>query len=306
MATKPLPEERLMAAIAHLGAAGFGIGLPLCAILWAENRQKSRYVAYHTLQAYGYQSLGFTIYTLAEFTIALIVSGTLLAVSSISGQSRPPTAMLYVEIPLIVVSLLIYLLLPVIAAVATLLGRDFQYPWLGGRLARYINYDPANPESEINWEHEDRYVASMSHFAVLVMFWGLLGPLAIWLMGKQKSYFLRFQTIQVLVYQGIGTVVYVVYLALIFILMFAGLGLIATISQAENTPIEALFGFLLTFFCCMGLFALLLPSYHILGQWAGLRILQGHDYRYPLIGRWLAGRVKPDLPLESAPAETSA
>ena len=37
--------------------------------------------------------------------------------------------------------------------------------------------------------------------------------------------------------------------------------------------------------CVFGLFALIMPLFHILGQWAGLRVLQGHDYRYPLIGR---------------------
>jgi hypothetical protein len=34
-----------------------------------------------------------------------------------------------------------------------------------------------------------------------------------------------------------------------------------------------------------GAVMLLVPLFHILGQWAGYRILEGDDYRYPLVGR---------------------
>ena len=30
---------------------------------------------------------------------------------------------------------------------------------------------------------------------------------------------------------------------------------------------------------------LIVPLFHILGQWAGYRVLKGDDYRYPLVGR---------------------
>jgi hypothetical protein len=45
--------------------------------------------------------------------------------------------------------------------------------------------------------------------------------------------------------------------------------------------------------CCLGLFALVGPLYHIFGQWAGLQLLLGRDFHYPLIGslveKWLPG-----------------
>jgi hypothetical protein len=37
--------------------------------------------------------------------------------------------------------------------------------------------------------------------------------------------------------------------------------------------------------CVFSIIALVIPLYHILGQWAGLQVLRGRDYRYPLIGR---------------------
>jgi uncharacterized membrane protein len=42
-------------------------------------------------------------------------------------------------------------------------------------------------------------------------------------------------------------------------------------------------------FAALALLALVLlmlvPLLHILGQWAGYRVLKGDDYRYPVIGR---------------------
>ena len=42
---------------------------------------------------------------------------------------------------------------------------------------------------------------------------------------------------------------------------------------------------------------LLIPSFHILGQWAGYRVLKGDNYRYALIGRlvekWTARNSSP-------------
>jgi uncharacterized membrane protein len=43
---------------------------------------------------------------------------------------------------------------------------------------------------------------------------------------------------------------------------------------------------------------LFVPLLHILGQWAGYRILKGDDYRYPLIGklveRWASKHSTPE------------
>jgi hypothetical protein len=39
------------------------------------------------------------------------------------------------------------------------------------------------------------------------------------------------------------------------------------------------------------LLILLVPLLHILGQWAGYRVLKGEDYRYPVVGRWVERRL---------------
>jgi uncharacterized Tic20 family protein len=46
------------------------------------------------------------------------------------------------------------------------------------------------------------------------------------------------------------------------------------------------------------LLILSVPLLHILGQWAGYRVLKGDDYRYPLIGRlvekWSSKNSRPE------------
>ena len=36
----------------------------------------------------------------------------------------------------------------------------------------------------------------------------------------------------------------------------------------------------------MFLIFLVMPLLHILGQWAGYRVLKGDNYHYPLVGKW--------------------
>ncbi len=58
----------------------------------------------------------------------------------------------------------IYFALPVIGAVACAFGKDFRYPLMGGRLARYLGYDFSQTGAEQIWldeDHEDHWVTAM-------------------------------------------------------------------------------------------------------------------------------------------------
>jgi uncharacterized membrane protein len=35
------------------------------------------------------------------------------------------------------------------------------------------------------------------------------------------------------------------------------------------------------------LIVLIVPLFHIMGQWAGYRVLKGDDYRYPALGKFV-------------------
>src|SRR5512133_21351 len=69
---KPTSEERVIAVISHITALAFGAGLVLPAILWSENRRKSCYIRFQTLQALGYQSFGYTVWLLGLFALIIL------------------------------------------------------------------------------------------------------------------------------------------------------------------------------------------------------------------------------------------
>src|SRR5260221_62449 len=68
----------------------------------------------------------------------------------------------------------IYFLLPIIAAISCALGKDFRYPLIGDRLARYLGFDSSQSSDESIWlveAHEDRWVSAMGHFSVIIPIW---------------------------------------------------------------------------------------------------------------------------------------
>ena len=291
------PEDRLWAVLSHLSSLAFGMGVFLPIVGWSEQRRKSNYVSFQTLQALGYQSLGFTVWVLSYLVVLIVVLILLIVMSFQAEKSgKPFNPFLGPGAILSFIVLfgffIIYFLLPIIAAVACAIGKEFRYPILGDRLARYLDYDPSQkPEEQIwlNEEHEFRWVAAMGHFSILIILWGMLAPLTTWILYGKRSPLLRFQAIQTLVYQAGTTVIYFggLFIYLFgFLFLFAGLGIIR--GQTVNSPGEVfgLFGFGLSL-CVSFALILLVPCLHILGQWAGYRVLKGDDYEYPLIGKFI-------------------
>src|SRR5215216_6578079 len=307
-------EERLWAVLSHLSSFALGMGILLPIIGWSDQRRKSNYSSFQSLQALGYQSLGFTVWILSYLVI--IVLATILLLITLrpeveSGQHANVilnSGMIFFFI-IIFGFFAIYFLLPIIAAVACAFGKDFRYPIMGNRLARYLAYDPIQKSDEqvgLNDDHEFRWVAAMGHFSILIMLWGMLAPLTTWILYGPRSLFLRFQSIQTLVYQAAATT-----LLLIggFIYLFGFLLLVVSTGIMGETNFNSPGGiFGITVFGLLLLISfvliLLVPFLHILGQWAGYRVLKGHDYHYPLVGklveRWASkysteSQVPPDI-----------
>lgn len=294
MNTTPTTEERIWAVLAHLSALAFGMGILLPVVGWSDQRRKSNYASFQCLQALGYQSVGFTIWVLSYLVI--FVGGIiLLAASGAFGTSGTTPDLIQTPGVIIFVILAfgffaLYFVLPIVAALACVLGRDFRYPVLGGRLARYLEYEQMQKLDEQVWlekDHELRWVAAMGHFSVLIMLWGMLAPLTAWILQGKNSTFLKFQSAQTLVYQAFTTILYFIG---IFSYVF-GLVLLLTLMQRFGMPDfnswNGIFNFIA--FGALLLIAVVLllfvPLLHILGQWAGYRVLKGDDYRYPLVGK---------------------
>ena len=291
--------------LAHLSALALGMGLLLPVIGWSEQRRKSNYASFQSLQALGYQSLGFTVWVLLALLVELILSCITLAEIGARSQrngdvseSLAPTMLIH---GVIIISLIgLYLLLPLIAAVACALGRDFRYPILGHRLANYLGYKPMQRGDELTWlieKHEDHWVAAMGHFSVIIMMWGMLAPLTAWILQARRSLFLKFQSIQTLVFQ-VGTLL--LYFVAGAVYIFGFLGLLITMGIGQGLPLDSaggMLGLVILFVSLLVaiLIVLIIPLFHILGQWAGYRVLKGDNYRYPIVGRLVEKRLAKDV-----------
>src|SRR5258706_15014326 len=70
---QPTSEEKFWAVLSHLSVFAGGIGLIIPTYGWAENRTKSNYAAFQSLQALGYQSLGYTLWTLLYLLVLIML-----------------------------------------------------------------------------------------------------------------------------------------------------------------------------------------------------------------------------------------
>lgn len=295
MNTKLSTEERIWAVIAHLSPLAMGIGLFFPIIGWSEGRRKSNYTSFQCLQALGYQTLGYTIWILT--TLIIVTIGSVSAVAHIVNATNPEEEVARVasaHTALTFVLLGIYFLPPLIAAIVCALGRDFRYPLMGNRLAIYLGYDLARSNEEQTWlieEHEDRWVAATGHFAVIILLWGLLAPIFAWIMQGKRSVFLKFQSAQTVVYQVVTLLLYFVagFLYVFGVVVFAlTIGFEGAVSFESPGGMVGAIVFLVALLIAM-LILLAVPLLHILGQWAGYRVLKGDMYRYPIVGKLVDG-----------------
>lgn len=297
MNTKPSTGERIWAVAAHLSALLLGPGLLLTVIGWAVNRRKSRYAAFQSMQALGYQTLGYTIWLILTIVVGVAASVGFLASAQNIETLEADLDMWTARYALFFFSLMaLYFALPFFAAVGCAFGMDFRYPLLGKRLARYVGYEASAEEGWLDEDREDRWVASMGHFAIVVVPWGLLAPLTAWMLEGKRSRFLKFQSAQTLVYQ-IGALM--LYAAAAFFYFFGLIVFIVTIGFENGAALNTASGvvggmvFLVSLLFCI-LIVLATPLLHLLGQWAGYRVLKGDGYRYPIVGKvvqkWLDKR----------------
>ena len=251
--------------------------------------------------------MGFTVWVLSLLVIFLGGIVFLAATGLFSNGSNTPNSIqtpgLIVFFVLVFGFFAIYFILPIIAAIACALGRDFHYPFLGDRLARYLRYEPAQKRDEQTWleeAHEFRWVAAMGHFSILIALWGMLAPLAAWILQGKNSLFLKFQSIQTLVFQGLTMVLYVVG-AILYVfgtaLLVFSLGAMGGPDFDSSIGIASTVMMIVTLLFAAALI-LFVPLLHILGQWAGYRVLKGENYPYPLVGKLVEKQMSKYSPTE--------
>jgi len=162
-------------------------------------------------------------------------------------------------------------------------------------LARFLGYGESEAEgapitSKVN---EDRWVAAMSQFTVIIPFWGLLAPITAWVLEGKRSQFLKFHSLQAIIFQSIALVLPMLSFGLYFVGMLVFVMLAGAQNMNNTDSAVGIFFLILIFVFLIVILEIDLdvPLLHILGQWAGYRILVGGEYRYPVIGKWLEKRM---------------
>jgi tetratricopeptide (TPR) repeat protein len=127
-------DERILAALSHGGIILSVIGLLLPAIVWITQREKSRYVAFHSLQALGFQLLaaGFSLFSGIFTIICNLISST--------GFTQANTLIPWFTILIGVFALIqvIFIIRGFMGAIASLLGKPFRYLWISRKLEKFL------------------------------------------------------------------------------------------------------------------------------------------------------------------------
>ncbi|MDQ2692743.1 MAG: DUF4870 domain-containing protein, partial [Chloroflexota bacterium] len=86
MNSTPTTEERIWAVLSHLSALAFGMGIALPVVGWSDQRRKSNYASFQSLQALGYQSLGYTAWALFSAVLTIILGVVFLSTLDMAGD----------------------------------------------------------------------------------------------------------------------------------------------------------------------------------------------------------------------------
>jgi len=145
----PTSDESLMAAVSHF------LGFLVALIIWATQKDKSRFVRFQALQAMAFDILVSVIVFLVVGCILALTLGLLgigIGDIAILGSQNNPSAepfrviiALMTSVPLMIPCTVIPLIgiifvARLIATIQTLQGKDFHFPWLGNLIERSMEH----------------------------------------------------------------------------------------------------------------------------------------------------------------------
>lgn len=299
----PTSDEKVLAALAHASVLLSFLGPIGATIVWAVQRNKSKYVRYHALQAMGYQALTFWAWFISMFVFMFGFIGLSLVITIATSESSifPPEAMFFIQ-PVIMLVIFgmwgLMFLIGFIGAIFCILGKDFRYPVIGDWLQRKLFNDQNTEEETEKWE--DYWVGGVCHATAILQLWGMITPFIVWFSQKDRSPRLKFQSLQAAIYQLVATVAYMIsYAGFFFVyLIFIAALVLSGISTDPQQDVSPMFG--VVFILMMAVFMLvwlawmvLYPVYFILAGIATIRTMRGHDFKYPILGRILLKRMAP-------------
>ena len=143
----PTQDERVMAALAQISVLVPFLGVVAPIVIWVTQKDKSRYVAFQSLQAIAFQLtmilawfVGMGCYMCSFFSVFLVIP---FASSLESSQSLSPLFGVPFFIPFLIFGLMflggfLFILYGIVAAVMTFQGRPFRYAIIGRRVEQFL------------------------------------------------------------------------------------------------------------------------------------------------------------------------
>ncbi len=139
-AVTPTSDESIFAAISHF------FGLLVALIVWATQKDKSRFVRFQSIQAMAFDLVMYAVLFVVAGLLAVLIFGVLavgIADLAIFGtQGNPASEPIGVVVALMTATPLfnpfvmlvisgIFFFIRLIATIQTAQGKNFHYPWLG-------------------------------------------------------------------------------------------------------------------------------------------------------------------------------
>jgi uncharacterized Tic20 family protein len=140
--------------------------------------------------------------------------------------------------------------------------------------------EPARPKSD------ERVMAALSHGSIILPFWGLIASIFIWVLQKDKSAYIRFQSLQAVAFHIVSILFSFIGFACYFLTFFLNFGSIFMLSNTEPTsgPPPMFFLTFMLPFAVFGLMMLIGLVFIIYGIVAAVLTAQGKDFQYIVIG----------------------
>lgn len=138
-------------------------------------------------------------------------------------------------------------------------------------------------------ENEDKLIAAICHLSGLIFMFGAITPLVIWVTQKDRSETIRFHALQTIAVQTAVILLYMLGMGCYMLSIFAFIPFSAMMVETSSTPEASplIFIPIAIIILIFGIMCLAGPAYLIMIVVAAVRTLQGHDFRYPLIGSWI-------------------
>jgi uncharacterized Tic20 family protein len=139
-------NDKIMAALAHISVLLPLIGLLAPIVIWVTQKEKSKYVAFQSLQAIAYQLVMIFAYFIAMGCYMLSFFTTFFSIPFMGGNPDPsagPFLMAGFLIPFLVFGFIfigggLFILYGIIAAVFTIQGKDFKYILIGNQIEKFL------------------------------------------------------------------------------------------------------------------------------------------------------------------------